>query len=728
MLQLQVLGSTAVTANGGVSGGAAAQRKALALLALLAAAGRRGLSRDRVLAMLWPDSPADRANHRLTQLLYSLRRDLGSAELFLGSAELRLNPEALAVDLAEFTAALEAGEFARAVAAYGGPFLDGFFLSDAPDFEHWVELERARLAQRHSAAVEALARGAATEGDVVAAAGWWRQLAQVEPLNSRVAVCYMEALATAGDRPSALRFARTHETLLREEFDTPPDAAVVAAAERLRRLPAASPATGAPAAPAIAVLPLANLTPEGEAEYFSDGLTEELANALARVPGLRVASRTSVYALRGKGLDVREIADRLGVSALMEGTVRKVGNRVRLCARLIDAGDGSQLWSDTYDRTLEDVFALQEELSRAVTAALSVGLGRGTPPSVRPPTNVLDAYTLYLRGRYAAHKRTPEGLSLGIEYYDQAVERDPGFALAHAGLAECWALRGFPEFGDLEWSKAVPLARAAALEALRLDPRLAQTHTWLGVIHFLYDWDWPAAEAEFRRALHLDPNHAIAEVWYALFLGAMGRHEESLRRILHAEAVEPLALPIRLSVGRSYYYARRYEQAHDALASLLKSEPGHQLTTIWLARTLCALNRPLDAVDLLERLPGAERTPYVRSMLAYSLAASGREDEARVLYRELQRDFAEGHAGALWMGAILARLGERNAGLELLQEAVRRREPFVVWLPRDERYDPLRTHPGFIALLRELRIGAAVDVVDSNEGNLPSASVRDSIG
>ena len=710
MLQLQVLGSITVTANGGATGGAAAQRKALALLALLAVAGRRGVSRDRALATLWPETPADRANHRLTQLLYSLRRDLGS-ELFLGSADLRLNPQVLAVDLAEFTAALEAGEFARAVALYGGPFLDGFYLSGAPEFERWVEQERARLGQRHSAALEALARGAATEGDIVAAAGWWRQLAQVEPLNSRVALCYMEALATAGNRPGALRFARTHETLLREEFDTEPDAAVVAAAERLRGLPAASAASGTPVAPAIAVLPLANLTPEGDAEYFSDGLTEELANALARVPGLRVASRTSVYALRGKGLDARELADRLGVSALVEGTVRKVGNRIRLCARLLDAGDGSQLWSDTYERTLEDVFALQEELSRAVTAALSVGLGRVAPPPLRPPTTVLDAYTLYLRGRYAAHKRTPEGLSLGVEYYEQAVERDPGFALAHAGLAECWALRGFPEFGDLEWSKAVPRARAAALEALRLDPRLAQTHTWLGVIHFLYDWDWAAAEAEFRRALHLDPNHAIAELWYALFLAAMGRHEESLRRILHAEAVEPLVLPLRLSVGRCYYYARRYEQAHDALASLLKSEPGHQLTAIWLARTLCALKRPLDAVDVLERLPGAERTPYVQSMLAYSLAASGCEDAARVLYGDLQRDFAEGRAGALWMGAILARLGDRNAGLELLQEAVRRREPFVVWLSSDERYDPLHANPGFIALLGELRLGTAATSV-----------------
>jgi serine/threonine-protein kinase len=430
-----------------------------------------------------------------------------------------------------------------------------------------------------------------------------------------------------------------------------------------------------------------------------------------------VASRTSVYALRGKGLDVREIADRLGVSAVVEGTVRKVGNRIRLSARLLDANDGSQLWSDTYDRTLEDVFVLQEELSRAVTAALSVGLGRGTSPSVRPPTNVLDAYTLYLRGRYAAHKRTPEGLSLGIEYYEQAVERDPGFALAHAGLAECWALVGFPEFGDLEWSKAVPRARAAALEALRLDPRLAQTHTWLGVIHFLYDWDWAAADAKFRRALYLDPNHAIAEMWYALFLGAMGRHQESLRRILHAEAVEPLALPIRLSVGRCYYYAGRYEQAHDALASLLKSEPDHQLTALWLARTLCALNRPLDAVDLLERL-SAERTPYVRSMLAYSLAASGREDEARVLYGALQRDFAGRRAGALWMGAILARLGDRDASLELLQEAVRRREPFVVWLQRDQRYDPLRNLTGFTALLQELRLAPKIDHSDGQDGTL----------
>jgi serine/threonine-protein kinase len=718
MLQLHVLGNPCLSGPGGPLGGVSAQRKALALLALLASTGRRGLSRDRILSLLWPETSSDRATHRLTQLLYSLRRDLGSAEVFLGSTDLRLNPVRIATDLTDFTSALEAGEFARAAEVYGGPFLDGFYLSDAPGFEHWVEEERARLTQRHSAALEALARGAAGAGDVVAAAAWWRQLAQAEPLNARVAVCYMEALGTAGDRPSALRFARAYETLLRQEFDVEPDPAVLVAAERLKRRPAGTAPADASPAPALAVLPFTNLTPEGEGEYFSDGLTEELANALARVPGLRVASHTSVYALWSKGVDAREIGDRLGVNALLEGTVRKVGSRIRLSARLVDAGDGRQLWSDTYERTIEHVFALQEDLSRSVTAALPLGVGRAPPPSVRRPTTVLDAYTLYLRGRYATHKRTPEGLSLGIEYFEQAVERDPGYALAHAGLAECWALRGFPEFGDLEWMAAVPRARAAALEALRLDPQLGQAHTWLGVINFLYDWDWPAAETEFRRALQLDPAYAIAETWYALFLAAMGRHEESLLRILHAEAVEPLSLPTRLSVGRCYVYARRYEQAHDALSGLVKSEPGHRLTAIWMARVLCALARPLEAVELLEGLPAAERTSHVLSMLAYALAAAGREEEARIVCRKLELAFAEGRAGALATAAVLCRLGELDESLRQLGEAVHRREPFVAWLLRDGRFDPLHDLPGFRALALELRIGPPGDALEADAAYL----------
>jgi len=711
MLHIQVLGSPSVTRDGAPCTGAAAQRKGLALLALLAVSGRRGLSRDKILAWLWPEATTDKATHRLAQLLYSLRRDLGVEELFLGSTDLRLNPAAVTTDLAEFTAALESGDFAGAVGAYGGAFLDGFYLSDAPEFEHWVEEERSRLAQRRSAALEALAREAAARGDVVAATAWWRELSQAEPLNARVTMCYMEALCAAGDRPSALRFARAYETLLREQFDTEPDPAVAAAAERLKSPPALPSPAGAPAAPALVVLPFVNLTPGGENEYFSDGMTEELINALARVPGLRVASRTSAYALRGKGLETREIAERLGVSAVVEGAVRKVGNRFRLSARLVSAADGYQLWSETYERPIEAMFALQEELSRAITATLPLAVSMAAAPLVRQPTTVLDAYTLYLRGRYAVQKRTPEGLSLAIEYFEQAVKLDPGFALGHAGLAECWAMLGFvPEFGTQPVPEAAPRARAAALEALRLDRRLAPAHTWLGVVHFLYDWDWAAAEAEFRRAIQLDPGYAFAETWYAILLGAMGRHEESLPRILHAEAVEPLSLAIRLTVGRCYYWARSYEQAHRSLTAILADEPGHPLTTNWLAQTLCAMGRQAEALDVLMRLPPGQQSAYVRSVMAYALAGLNRTDEARARCTELEREFEEGRAGGLYLIATLWLLGESDRALDTLDRGLRRRDRFMPWLPSHPAYDPLRDHPRFQGVLAELRLGPALSV------------------
>jgi tetratricopeptide (TPR) repeat protein len=320
-----------------------------------------------------------------------------------------------------------------------------------------------------------------------------------------------------------------------------------------------------------------------------------------------------------------------------------------------------------------------------------------------PPTGVPDAYTLYLRGRYAAHKRTPEGFSLGIEYFQQAIERDPDYARAHAGLAECWALRGFPEFGDMQWSSTAPRARAAALEALRLDPRLAQAHLWLGVVHFLYDWDWSAAEARLRRALQLDPADAIAEVWYALLLAALGRHDEGLRHVLHAETLEPLSLTVRLCVGRCYYYARRFEAACEALSGLYQAEPSHHLTAIWLVRALNALGRSHEALEVMTALPPEARTPYIRARLAHVLAAGGRRDEAEAICEELAREPAKG-AACLPLVSALALLDREEAALELLAGAVERRLPFVVWLGCDVSYDPLRQQPGFQRLLGELRL------------------------
>jgi adenylate cyclase len=707
-MQLLTLGGLSVDGGKRTRQGAASQRKALALLALLGGAGRRGLSRDKLIAFLWPDSPTDHALHSLTQLLYSLRRDLAAESLFLGTTDLSLNPELLVVDLAEFTSSLEAGDFARAVEVYRGPFLDGFFLSGAAEFERWVDAERARLAQRHLGALESLAEAANRRGDLAAAAAWWRQLARADPLNARIAVGCMEAMCEAGDRAGGLRFAQTYEASLRAELGTEPDPAVVAAVARLRNPPPPPQASvAAPTTPAIAVLPFANLTPDRENEYFSDGMTEELSNALARVPGLRVAARTSAFAFKGKGLDAREIAVRLGVGTLVEGSVRKIGNRIRLTAQLIDGSDGCHLWSETYERTLDDVFALQEELARAIVAVLPVSANLVLPSLVQAPTRTLDAYTLYLRGRYAALKRTVEGLSLGIEYFEQALEKDPHYALAYAGLAECWGLRGFGEFGDLDPNLAMPRARAAALEALRLDPRSSQAHNWLGVVHFLFDWDWAATEREFRQALQLQPENAYAQIWYAVLLAQLHQHGESLRRIHQAEALDPFSSAVRLSVGRCYYFARRFPEALECFRGMWRAEPGDRLVGMWLARALACTGRHDEAFEELAKVTASgHQRSTLNALRALLLVGAGRQEEALTLCRTVQENLKETHLPyATFLATALFQLGELDAAFEVLEEGVLSRSAYMPFVG-EPICDPLRRDPRYGQLLARLGLPA----------------------
>jgi TolB-like protein/Flp pilus assembly protein TadD len=570
-----------------------------------------------------------------------------------------------------------------------------------------VDGERARLAQRHLGALESLAEAASRRGDPAAAAEWWRQLARADPLNARIAVGCLAAMGDAGDRAGALRFAQAYEASVLEDLGTPPDPQVIAAVERLRSPLPQAPAP-APARPAIAVLPFVNLTPDHENEYFSDGMTDELSNALARVPGLRVVARTSAFAFKGKDLDAREIAARLGVCTLVEGSVRKIGNRIRLAAQLIDAADGCQLWSETYERTLDDVFALQEELARAIVAVLPVSGGVGPDSLISTPTPVLDAYTLYLRGRYAAVKRTVEGLALGIEYFEQTLEKDPDYAPAHAGMAECWALRGFGEFGDLDPNFAMPRAKAAALEALRLDAGSPQGHTWLGVVHMLFDWDWAAAEAELRQALQLQPQNVYAEVWLAVLLAQLHRHGESQRRIHQAQALDPLSPVVRLTVGRCYHFARRHAEAAAYLQDMWRAEPGNRLVAMWWARALVSSGRHGQALEVLEKIT---ETGHQRSTLsgfrALVLAGAGRRDEAVALCREIQQDLEQGNApySATFLATALFQLGERDAAFETLERGVRTRSAYMAFLG-EPVCDPLREDPRYGRLLQRLGLPA----------------------
>lgn len=368
MLRFRTLGGAAVEGETGPIGGAAAQRKSLALLALLALAGDRGISRDKILAYLWPETDPDRAGHRLTQALYALRRDLRVGALFLGSAELRLNAELMGSDVAEFAVALHTGQLDRAVALYGGPFLDGFFLSGAPEFERWVDNERAGLARDYAEALETLAAEAVARGDLRQAAEWWRRLADHDPLSSRVTVHLMSALAAAGSRADAIERARAYQEAIRRELDAAPNPAVLALAQQLRK--------GAPhgAELSVAVLPFTNLSSAPANDFFAEGLAEELMSGLGRLDGVRVAARMSANAFRTTDLDAREIARRLNVSALIEGSLRQSDDRIRLTVHLIDAADGCHLWSERYERQLTNPFAVQDELSRLIVDGVEARL------------------------------------------------------------------------------------------------------------------------------------------------------------------------------------------------------------------------------------------------------------------------------------------------------------------------------------------------------------------
>ncbi|MBW3630863.1 MAG: winged helix-turn-helix domain-containing protein, partial [Gemmatimonadetes bacterium] len=363
MFTLRLLGGLLLGNEAGPLTGRAAQKRRLALLSVLAMAPTRVLSRDKLIGLLWPESDTEQARHLLSVALYELRKALGE-DLVLSRGDDVALGDGLRTDVRSFEEALAEGALERAVELYAGPFLDGFYLSDAPEFERWVDSERDRLARRYQGALEKLAEERTASGDLRGAADAWRKLATVDPFNSRIACGLMEALAAAGDRAGALQHARTHEALLREEFGVEADPEIAALTTRLREEPpaesrrprAATPAESADgvdpvsAAPSIAVLPFADVSPARDNQYFSDGLTEEILNALSRVPGLRVAGRTSTFALRDRGLDVRGVGDALRVRTVLEGSVRKAGDRLRITTSLVDVASGYTLWGETYDR------------------------------------------------------------------------------------------------------------------------------------------------------------------------------------------------------------------------------------------------------------------------------------------------------------------------------------------------------------------------------------------
>jgi TolB-like protein/Tfp pilus assembly protein PilF len=706
--RLRVLGSPAVIEDDDRAvSGAPAQPKSLALLGLLAAAGARGLSRDRLVAFLWPETSADRAAHRLAQLVYSLRRELGTDALFHGSTDLRINSAALPSDLDAFREALTDGDPARAVAAYGGPFLDGFHLGDAAEFERWQDEERAGLAAEYARALEAVATAAERRGDHARSVAAWRRLVDLDPLSAGPVTRCIDALAASGDLGGAVRVGQLHDARMREELGRPGDPRVASLLERLRAAPA--PTTLVPPAEnSLAVLPFVNLSADSDTEYFSDGMTEELTNAFARIPGLRVASRTSAFAFKGRNVDVREIGERLRVATVVEGSVRKAGGRIRITAQVVSARDGYHLWSDTFERTLDDVFRLQHELSSAIAAALPIPGAAGAGRLIQPPTASVEAYTSYLRGRYYALRRTPEDFRRAIEHFARAVQLDPAYALAHAGLGECHALSSFEEFGGaVAPCRAMPAARACVIRALELDPMLPEARLWGGTIAFLYDYDWVAAEAGFRRAIELKPAFALAHTWYGVFLLAMRRFDEAIARARHAIELDPMALTLQIVLAHVLYCAGRYDESAAQLRAVLEVEPGIARAYERLARVLLTAGRPAEAWQVVEdglaRVGPVPPIPLIRAMLK---ARAGEPDEPLRMLAEMEKLRETRYVSEVWSGAIYRDLGMPDEAVACFERAYAQRAGYLPFIASEPSWAVLHGDPRFRALAERLGLPA----------------------
>ena len=334
----------------------------------------------------------------------------------------------------------------------------------------------------------------------------------------------------------------------------------------------------------MAVLPFENLSADADVEYLSDGITEEIGAALGRMEGLRVAAHTSAFSFKGQRVDVREVGRRLSVGAVLEGSVRKMGPRLRVTTRLVETAQGYQLWSETYERDFEDAFAVQQAIAEEVAARLRGNLGAGiaAPVVERGAAPDAESYDLYLKGRYAWHRRTAASLLTAVDLLRQAADRAPHWARAHAGLADAYAVSGFYDY--LPPREAFPAAERTARRALELDPELAAPHATLGYVHLYYEWRWDPAEEEFRRAIALDPAYSTAHQWYGNYLTAMGRFPEAVAHMRDAQERDPLSLIANAALGWSQYYAREFHQASEQFRRTLELNPDFELAHLWRDR------------------------------------------------------------------------------------------------------------------------------------------------
>ncbi len=453
---------------------------------------------------------------------------------------------------------------------------------------------------------------------------------------------------------------------------------------------------------AVAVLPFANMSADPENEYFTDGMTEEIINALSKVPGIHVASRSSSFAFKGrKDVDVRQVGDKLGVTSVLEGSVRKIGNRIRIAAQFVNVENGYQLWSETYDRQLEDVFAVQDEISRSIVEALKLKLGGEGEHLVAPAKN-LDAYTTYLKGRFHFNKFSEAALRKALELFQSALLQDPSFARAYAGIADVWC-----DLAD-DWvapDDAYPRAKAAAERALQRDPALADAMISIGKVLCWHEWKFTDGVQSLERAVELAPNNSEAQWVLGTALPLIGRLPAGLDAVRRAVALDPLRVEYAGWLTRFLVYSKEYDAALAQGKDIFEIDDQYERGFVWMGSAYLALRQPETALEYFQR--GQAMSRSVRSydaMIVRALAALDRREEAEEILSRLEAESRQHYVRSEYLAMGHAALGNMDRAFDSLERAYQARSAGLIYLHLDPGYEPLRNDARYTELVNRIGV------------------------
>jgi serine/threonine protein kinase/tetratricopeptide (TPR) repeat protein len=450
----------------------------------------------------------------------------------------------------------------------------------------------------------------------------------------------------------------------------------------------------------IAVLPFVNKSGDPNAEYLSDGITEGIINSLSRLPQLHVMARSTVFRYKGRSDDPQKIGGDLKVRAVLTGRVIQRGDALDIQTELVDVSSGSQLWGEDYGRKLSDASGIQQEIARDISENLRLRLTAEEKTKLaQTVTGNAEAYQLYLKGRYQWNRGTEDSVKSSIEYFRQAIEKDPSYALAYAGLADAYSSASEAYLPPKE---VMPKAKEAALRAQQLDPSLAEAHTALGSILRDFDWDWPEAEREFKTAIELNPNYAEAHHQYGWLLGDMGRNAEARAEMGRAQQLDPLSLTIGVDSNVPYYLARDYDRSIEQSRKVLEFDPSIYLAHYTVGWASIQKRDFTTAFAELQNARSLENKPWIIGTLGYAYAVSGDRERAQAVLKELNQMAQHRRVTPFWLAMIYMALGDKNQAFQLLDRCYEERSPWLVWMKTDPAFDTLRSDPRYTDLLRRM--------------------------